>query len=62
MVFVEFLEFICRIAHIKFKGSTDLTLLGKIEFLLDELFAAFEKQRNDVNIEVEEISESDDEY
>ena len=62
MKFVEFLEFLCRMAHLKFKGNTDLNLVQKLEFLLDELFAAYTMQRHEVNIEVEEISESDDEY
>jgi len=60
--FVEFLEFLCRMAHLKFKGNTDLTLVQKLEFLLDEIFAAYNFQRHDVNIEIEEVSESDDDY
>jgi len=38
--FVEFLEFLCRIAFIKFQGSEleeTLTLDNKIEYVLDDL-------------------------
>jgi len=34
----------------------------KIEYLLDDLMQGFGLTRNDVNIEVEEFSESDDDY
>jgi len=39
-----------------------LSLAQKIEYLLDDLMAAFSLTRNDVNIEIEEFSESDDDY
>ena len=40
MQFVEWLEFVGRIADIKFRGSTmqNVPLAGKIEFVLDDLF------------------------
>jgi len=59
------LEFIGRLAFLKFKNSSDmasLSLAQKIEYLLDDLMAAFSLTRNDVNIEIEEFSESDDDY
>ena len=65
MAFVEFLEFIGRIAHFKFKNSPDIsgqTLPQKIEYILDDLMPAFGLTRNEVNIFVEENSESDDDY
>ena len=64
LIFVEFLEFIGRLADFKFEGS-ELESLGlgeKIEHLLDELFIPFEYTRKPVSNEVEEISESDSEY
>jgi hypothetical protein len=64
MVFVEFIEFIGRLAHIKFKGTSEsqLPLATKIEVVLDDIMFAFGMTRNDVNIAVEEFSESDDDY
>ena len=62
MLFVEFLEFIGRLAHSKYKADDNLTLAQKIEFLLDDIFLAYNMSRNDVEITIEEISESDDEY
>ena len=62
MQFVEFIEFIGRLAYTKYKGSTDLSFGEKIEQLLDDIFPSFGLTRQDVVIEVEEISESDDDY
>ena len=63
---VEFLEFIGRLAHKKFAGrSAELAsqpLVEKIEALLDDLMKGFGLVRQEVNIEVEEFSESDDDY
>ena len=63
---VEFLEFIGRLAHFKFKGSSpemaNAPLVQKVEFFMDDLMQAFGLTRQDVNIEVEEFSESDDDY
>ena len=58
---VEFLEFVGRLAHYKFKNQ-DMTLTSKIEFLLDDLMQGFGMERKEVNVEVEEFSESDDDY
>ena len=66
MQFVEFLEFIGRLAHIRFKNSSQemaaQPLTTKVELILDDLFQGFGLTRNDVNIEIEEFSESDDDY
>jgi len=62
LVFVEFLEFIGRMANVKYKSMQDDALSVKIEYLLDDLLAHFNLTRNDVNVQVEEISESDNDY
>lgn len=63
---VEFLEFIGRLAHARFKGASaemsQQPLVQKVEFIMDDLFQGFGLTRVDVNIEVEEFSESDDDY
>ena len=61
MKFVEFLEFLGRVAHMKYKG-TELTLTEKLEQLLDDIFFAYGLERNEVTIEVQEVSESDNDY
>ena len=64
--FVEFLEFLGRIAHFRFKSANaevaSLPLTSKIEIILDDLMQGFGLVRNEVNVEVEEFSESDDDY
>ena len=64
LYFVEFLELIGRIADIKFRGTEvgNLPLNKKIEYVLDELLQLVEAKRNEVDIDIEEESESDDEY
>ena len=37
-------------------------LAQKVEFILDDLMAGFNLTRQEVNIEVEEFSESDEDY
>ena len=63
---VEFLEFIARVAHSRFKSASEEVasqpLHQKIEFILDDLLQGHGLQRQEVNIEVEEFSESDDDY
>ena len=51
-------------AHFKFRGTSDATLplAQKIEYVLDDILPAFSLKRNDVEIGVEEFSESDDDY
>jgi len=64
LVFVEFLELVGRIADLKCKGTEleRLPLAKKIEFVLDDLFELVNFQRRDVNIIIDDQSESDDEY
>ena len=61
MQWVEFLEFIGRLANVRDKNS-DSPLELKIENLLDDIFSHFGFNRNEVNVQLEEISESDDDY
>ena len=59
------MEFIGRLAHKRFENRGELAsqpLVEKIEIVLDDLMKGFGLQRMDVNIEVEEFSESDDDY
>ena len=65
MEFVEFLEFIARLAVMRFSGTEleDYSLKQKLEFVLDDLFRVIGESR--VMIEEEEcgyVSESDDDY
>jgi hypothetical protein len=63
--FVELLEMIGRIADVKFHGTemeTSMTLAQRIEFVLDDILTLVEVKRKDVNIVIDEQSESDDEY
>jgi len=63
--FVELLEMIGRIADVKFKGTdmeTTTTLAQKIEAVLDDVLTLVDVKRREVNIVVDEQSESDDEY
>lgn len=64
--FVEFLEFVGRLAYSKFKHSSSdmaaMSLASKIEYLLDDLLTGFGFTRKEVDIAVEEFSESDDDY
>ena len=65
LAFVEFLEMIGRIADIKFRRTTlgDEPLAKRIEFVLDDMIPEMLVcDRNPVNIRVEEVSESDDDY
>ena len=59
MQFVEFLEFLGRLADFKFKNSGEMSenpLAWKIDNLLDELCTAYNLTKNDVNIEHDENS------
>ena len=64
--FVEFLEFIGRLAQTKFMGSEvedHLTPTQKIEYILEDLFAMAGLQFNEVVIEeTEESGEESEEY
>ena len=62
--YCEFLEFICRIAFIKYKDDEEgeIEVASKLINLLDELLRLFKVIRKDVEISKEEVSESDDDY
>lgn len=65
MLFPEFLELIGRVAEFKYKNVPELAanpLVWKIDSLLDEMMPSFGLKKNEVNVEVEENSESDDDY
>ena len=59
--FSELCEMICRCAETKFKGA-GLTHAQQVELMLDELFVVIDFKRREVNVQHEELSESDDEY
>lgn len=60
MTYVEFLEFFARISEIVFKDSG--TLISKIERLMDHMFQILlETKRKKVTIEINYVSESEDE-
>ena len=58
--FVEFIEFLGRIAHTKFVDDTDTPLHIKIERILDHVLAAFGFKRKEVPVIIK-IEESSDE-
>ena len=60
----EFLEFITRIAELFFKDSEleDLPLHEKLEYLLDDMFKLVGAKRVKQEIDIEEFSDSDDDY
>ena len=64
ITYVEFLEFIARIAEITFKGSEleHLELHKKIGHILDDLLVVVDCEKVEQKIVIEEFSESDDEY
>ncbi len=61
MNFVEFLEFIGRLGDLRFR-ELQQSLSWKIENILEVLIPAFGLKKNDVNLDVEENSQSDDDY
>ena len=68
--FIEFLEFVGRLATARFRKavstnnvtSEQLSLLGKLEDTLDELLENHDLTRTEVTKIMEEESESDDDY
>ena len=60
--FVEFLEFVGRCAHVKYKDSPDMTMEDRLCAFLDELFPVYGVTRKEVEDEEEEMSESDPDY
>ena len=59
---VEMLEFLGRIANIKYKNNPEMNLATKLEYLLDDIFATFNMYRQEPEVELEEVSESDLDY
>lgn len=64
LVYVEFLEFLARVAELYFEGSEmeELDLHIKLEYLLDEIFTLIGAKRVRQTTIIEEFSESDDDY
>ena len=63
--FPEFLDFICRLADLKFRGTEveHHDLVCKLEFLIDDIVLRIGvDKKNEVPNELLEISESDDEF
>ena len=64
LIYVEFLEFLGRIAELYFSGSEmeGLELWQKLEYLLDEILPIIDAKRvKQVSI-IEEYSDSDEDY
>ena len=65
LLFVEFLEFLARLAVLRFSGTEleDYSLKEKLEFVLDDLFTVIDETRTLVEQTDEAYqSESDDDY
>ena len=62
--YMEFLEFLARVAELYFEGSEmeELELHVKLEYLLDELLPLVGSKRIKQSTVIEEFSESDDDY
>lgn len=62
--YVEFLEFLGRVAELYFEGSEmeELELHHKLEYLLDELLPIVDAKRVKQETVINEFSESDDDY
>lgn len=63
--YVEFLEFLGRVAMCKFNGTEmdALPLCTKIEYVLDDILPLVGEKRKEAKRSVaDEVSESDDEY
>ena len=61
LTFVEFLEFLGRLAHVKFLDSSE-SLAWKLEQVLDEILPVYGMKRCEVNLDKNEISQSDEDY
>jgi hypothetical protein len=61
---VELLELIGRVAELKYRDTeqASLPLVKRIEYVLDDTLALIEVKRKEVHIQVDDESESDDEY
>ena len=56
----EYLEFIGRIAHVKFIDNDEYELRRKIELVLDELFPVFNMKRKEVEEELDDENTSEE--
>lgn len=56
----EYLEFIGRVAHVKFIDYEELELHRKIEMILDELFPVFSMKRKEVEEEQDDENTSEE--
>ena len=64
LTYVEFLEFLARVAELYFEDSemAELDLHVKLEYLLDEILPLVSAKRVKQSTVIEEFSESDDDY
>ena len=62
--YLEFLEFLVRVAELYFEESemNELELHQKFEYLLDEILPLVKAKRVKQEIIIEEFSDSDDDY
>ena len=62
--FVEFLELICRLAILKFKGSDleSMELPEKVDYFLEDVLAIVSIDKKKPLIDNLEVSESDEDY
>ena len=62
--FAEWLEFIGRLGDLKYRNTPDAEepLAWKIEQVLEELIPMFGMKKNAVNLNIEDNSESDNDY
>lgn len=61
MVFVEFLEFIGRIAEMMFSNNRQMSLTDKIKYVLQRIFASIHTSIKEPQIDADLVSESDEE-
>ena len=62
MKYVEFLEFLGRCAHYKYRDMDEESMEEKLKMLLDEMLPNYGMVRKEVENEEEELSESDPDY
>jgi hypothetical protein len=59
--FVEFLEFVARIAEFVFEKQTKMKLYDKVFFTMQKMFAVIPAPALEPRTEIDIVSESDDE-
>jgi hypothetical protein len=65
MIFSEMIEFVSRLAEVKYSQSEEMSsepLSVKIDLLLSNLLPAFGIEKKDANVEQAEYSASDEDY